>query len=344
MIVQDVIGRADLTAWRSLEASGEDLASEKPPLHIGVRHWLEPHDGILVMAHILVEDLGVSGRQVFPVHDARDEEGWIPDVVGRVRLVEGVKAYDVGILGEARGSCVPEGHEFVVHVLVIVEQGTKCCDALLGVVVCGEHLFEAIFDEEIAIFVDPVTEVVHVAAGSHQLIEILQQMVDDRIDARGVLADDLLRVKVGHPLAASRAGEDVLVSINERVDASCAELVDESLYLVEVGLVVDSSLALNTFPHDAETNEVHAPLLEVGNVFIVERVLRIELLRARNVGVHFVNDIDTVEDSCAASLVDKESGLRIDLEWVSSCTVIRETGAVFFSLRETRSDPWFICH
>ena len=123
----------------------------------------------------------------------------------------------------------------------------------------------------------------------------------------------LLGVEVGDTLTADGASEDVLMGVNKGIDASVAELVDQSLNFVKVGIIVSTLGALDGLPHNTETDEVLAPLDQVCNVFVVEGVLRIELTIGRNVRVDLVDDVDTVEDDLSAVLIDESAVCRVDI-------------------------------
>ena len=128
----------------------------------------------------------------------------------------------------------------------------------------------------------------------------------------------LLGVEVGDTLTAHGASEDILMSVNESVDASFTELVDQSLNFVEIGIVVGTLGALDGLPHDTEADEVLAPLDQASNVFVVEGVLGIKLSIGRNVRVNLVDDVDTMEDDLSASLIDESAVCRVDVDSLGS--------------------------
>ena len=83
----------------------------------------------------------------------------------------------------------------------------------------------------------------------------------------------LLGVEVGDTLTADGASEDILMGVNEGVDASVAEFVDQSLNFVKIGIIVGTLGTLDGLPHNTETDEVLTPLDQVSNVFVVKGVL-----------------------------------------------------------------------
>lgn len=74
MVVKDVTGGADLTAWGCLETNGEDVSAEKGQL-IGELVRLEPHNALgIVLGVGLVVDTGVHGGKLNSVLDAGNEK------------------------------------------------------------------------------------------------------------------------------------------------------------------------------------------------------------------------------------------------------------------------------
>ena len=60
MIIEHVIGRADLTARRSFESNWVNSASIFPPVNIRTNNRLKPHDSFIIVCDVLFKDLGVG--------------------------------------------------------------------------------------------------------------------------------------------------------------------------------------------------------------------------------------------------------------------------------------------
>ena len=157
-----------------------------------------------------------------------------------------------------------------MQVLSVVKKSAEPCHTLLGVIVTEEYLLKTVLHEEVTILIDAIAKLVHVFAPAHVVVKVREKLIDDRVDAGRILADNLLSVEVWNTFATHVSSKDILVSVDEGVNASLAKLVDQFLDLVQVGLIVDTLLALNCFPHDTETDKVHAPLLHIFDVFVIQ--------------------------------------------------------------------------
>mmetsp|Transcript_30199 Transcript_30199/g.40150 ORF Transcript_30199/g.40150 Transcript_30199/m.40150 type:complete len:329 (+) Transcript_30199:959-1945(+) len=271
---------------------------------------------------------------MLPVHHTRDAQGGISDVVRREGLVERVVAHNVWVLGEASRGRIPVSHKLVVHVLLVIEESAEACHTLLRVVVVGKHLLKAILDQVVAILIDSIVKIVHIIALAEGRVVVLEEHIRDRVDARWSLADGFLGVEVRDAFTAHDASENVLVSVDERVDASLAHLVDQGLDTVKVGAVILTGLALDTLPHDAEADEIHTPATQVCDVLIVQRVVGVEVTLSRDVGVNLVDSIDTVKECGAAELINQEASLWVDTERVGRVARLREARAVVLRFGE----------
>ena len=126
-----------------------------------------------------------------------------------------------------------------------------------------------------------------------------------------MLSDDFLGIEVRDALAAHIASENVLVCINQGIDASFTHFVDQCLNFIKVFGIVLASFALYALPHDAKAHEVHAPLLQVCDILIVQRVLSIKVTLRWDVGINLIDGIDTMEKSGATIAIDQEARLWI---------------------------------
>ena len=141
-----------------------------------------------------------------------------------------------------------------------------------------------------------------------------QELVKVRADAVVLrLFDDALSVEVGEALAADLPGVDVLVRVDEGIDAPLAKLCDERVDALEVVEVVHSLLALNRLPHDAKPHKVDAPSGEVFHVLLGEGGVAVELVGVRQVGWHFVDDVDAVKKQVPAKAVLEALVVDVDM-------------------------------
>jgi len=58
------------------------------------------------------------------------------------------------------------------------------------------------------------------------------------------------------------------MKVNESVDSSFTEFVDEDVNLIKIGMVVDTWCGLNCLPHNTKSDEVEAPVGKVLNISI----------------------------------------------------------------------------
>jgi len=85
------------------------------------------------------------------------------------------------------------------------------------------------------------------------------------------------------------------VGIDHGIDSTSSKLIDQRVDFREVGIVVDSWRPLDCLPHDTQSNKVKAPFNEIFNIFIIQRILRIEgAVHGWYVRINFVDDIYTM--------------------------------------------------
>jgi len=223
---------------------------------------------------------------------------------------------------------IPVADELVLETINVVVEVTEGGHRLLSHIVGGEVAGLAVFDKRITVFVLSEAKALDVGADAKLVKNGRKNFVHESTDAVAVLLNRLLSVEVGEAFTAHCASKDVLMSVDESVNASFSELSDHGFDLVQVGIVVDTFCALDSLPHDSKTDEVHAPLLEKGNILVVEGVLAIELASGGNVGVHLVDDVDAVEDHLTAKRVHERAVLGVNVDvWsvvVESISGIRD--------------------
>lgn len=134
----------------------------------------------------------------------------------------------------------------------------------------------AIFDKRIVILVLSEAEALDIRAEAEFLVKSFGEVVNPGVNAVVVFFEDLLGIEIRDTFTAHGASEYILMSIDKGIDSCLTELVDHFFNLVEVSIVVLAFDTLNAFPHDSKTDKVHAPLLQVSDILVVEGVLAIE--------------------------------------------------------------------
>lgn len=94
--------------------------------------------------------------------------------------------------------------------------------------------------------------------------------------------------------------------VDEGVDPCSAKLVDQDFDLIEVGIIVLAGNALNSLPHDTQTDEVESPVLHILDVLSVQGIIRRPWpSHCGDVRGNLVDCIDSMEDHSSASLIDE---------------------------------------
>ena len=101
------------------------------------------------------------------------------------------------------------------------------------------------------------------------------------------------------------------MSIQEDRDAEFITFLQYFPESLDVGVVVDSSLRLYSLPGGMESDGIHAPMLEIIQIFISEAVVAGEFYKIGVEGMGFVHSIDSVKHSVSVVLVNKEGIVRI---------------------------------
>lgn len=99
MIVQDMVRGANFTSGWKFEANCEGSATcdwERVS-----RHWLKPHQGVLVVLLILLVNLGVERGKVDSIRFAGNYKTKVMEWVAREWLVKGIVSNNVWVLGES---------------------------------------------------------------------------------------------------------------------------------------------------------------------------------------------------------------------------------------------------
>ena len=202
---------------------------------------------------------------------------------------------------------IPVGNEGILQAVFVLEKCIEGVYTLYGGVVVGEHLLVAVLDERVAVLIHSITVGGDVCADTELLVDWLQKGIGPAVDAVWVLFISAPRIEVWHTFAANAPGEHVLMCVDKGVDASFSQLVDHLFNLVQVGVIVGTLSSLDRFPHDSKTDEVLSPLHEIGNVFVVQGILRVEGASAWDVWVDLVDDVDSVEKDGTTLSIDEHS-------------------------------------
>ena len=155
---------------------------------------------------------------------------------------------------------------------------------------------------------------IEVPADAELVVDGLQELVHEEVHTVVVALQQLLCVEVGHSLTANGTSEHVLVGVDEGIDTGCTKLVDQSLDLVKVSVVVYASRALDSLPHNTETHKVHTPSLQVSDVLIIKRVLRVKVAIRWNIRVNLVDDINTMKEHLTALSVLESAAARVNID------------------------------
>ena len=229
------------------------------------------------MRLIFLENFLVHGSKIFGVHVAGNQEHWVSGRVGREWLIKRIVANDVRVSGKSGGHVVPIADEFVLKTISVGKKSSEGIHRLLGLVVSVEVTGLAVFNQRVTILVLSETKAFDISADSKLLVNTLGEVIDKTIDAVVIFFKKLFGIEVGDTFSAHSASENVLMGVNKSVDASLSEFVDHLFDFVKVCIVILAFGALDGFPHNSETDEVHAPLLQVDNILVIERILAIKL-------------------------------------------------------------------
>ncbi len=171
---------------------------------------------------------------------------------------------------------VPVANEFVLKAILVSEQGVESLHGLLSHVVGVEVTGLAIFDKRIIILVLSKSEALDISAETEFFVKSFGKVVNKGVNAVVVLLEDLLGVEIRNTFTAHGASEHILMGIDKGIDTCLTELVDHFFDLIKVSIIVLAFDTLNAFPHDSKTDKVHSPLLQVGDILVIEGVLAIK--------------------------------------------------------------------
>lgn len=299
MRVEHVAARADFAARRSFKSNIENITAIERD-SIREDSGLKPHLLRRVVRLVFLKDALVQRREVLLVHLARLEQSEVFERVRRPWLIQWVVAHDVGVSSEPRGNVVPKADELVLQAVLVFEEGVEGNKRLPGFVVLREISRLAVLNQWVPVLVCPEAELVQIGADAGQFVKWRQYFVEEVVDAVLVFGQDSLGVEVRNAFATHRASEHILMGVDERVDSCLAKFVDQLFNLIQVCIIVDALCAFYGFPHDAKAHKVHAPLDQIRDVFVVQRILAIEFAIRRDVRVNLVNDIHAVEKHLSA--------------------------------------------
>jgi hypothetical protein len=105
-----------------------------------------------------------------------------------------------------------------------------------------------------------------------------------------------ISIEVRHSFSTNPPCKYILMGINECIYSFLAEFIDYLLDLVQVRLIVYARCHLNGFPHHAESHDVEAPLLKLGDFIIREGEFCIKLFLSRDVRRDLVDHVHSVKN------------------------------------------------
>mmetsp|Transcript_13928 Transcript_13928/g.33149 ORF Transcript_13928/g.33149 Transcript_13928/m.33149 type:complete len:227 (-) Transcript_13928:214-894(-) len=178
-----------------------------------------------------------------------------------------------------------------------------------GLEALADALAEVVLDEE---------RVVAVAGGRSALVCVIERREDGSGEVVHV-GVDAVAVELLHPegrnaLAAEGLAEQVLVQIEDRVDASARQPVHDALNDPKVCMVEAPPVRLHARPHKAEAHHVEPPLPQVVYVHVRQGPPRIKRgVRGgwRVEGRRLDDHVNAVEEPLAAVPVHKVAAGRI---------------------------------
>ena len=134
-----------------------------------------------------------------------------------------------------------------------------------------------VLNQRVIILVFSEAKAFNIRAEAELFIKTLCKEVDRGINAVAIFLQNALGIKVRDTFAAHASGEHILMGINKSINAGIAKFVDQSLNLVEIGIIILAFNALNAFPHDTEADKVHAPFFEIGDILVIQGELAVKL-------------------------------------------------------------------
>jgi hypothetical protein len=106
--------------------------------------------------------------------------------------------------------------------------------------------------------------------------------------------------------------EQVLMSVEQNLNTELIALSDNFSELFNVRVIILSFFRFDTLPSDMKSDVVKTPMLEVVQINVCERVIRVEGFSVRVKWESFVNCVDAVEDYRSVVLINKERTLGIN--------------------------------
>lgn len=155
----------------------------------------------------------------------------------------------------------------------------------------------------------------HRFAKTSHIVERVEEPVGVSSEAVVVLLfEDLLSIEVGHTLTTNGSCEDILMSINKRVDTCFSQSIDEIFDLIKISLVVLASFSLDGFPHDTKSHLIDSPIFKILNITGIKRGIWGEISITRNERVHLIDNINAMENEMTTLGIPKESIAGVDVD------------------------------
>ncbi len=102
------------------------------------------------------------------------------------------------------------------------------------------------------------------------------------------------------------------MSVEQNLNTELIALSDNFSELFNVRVIILSFFRFDTLPSDMKSDVVKTPMLEVVQINVCERVIRVEGFSVRVKWESFVNCVDAVEDYRSVVLINKERTLGIN--------------------------------
>mmetsp|Transcript_39442 Transcript_39442/g.104265 ORF Transcript_39442/g.104265 Transcript_39442/m.104265 type:complete len:394 (+) Transcript_39442:898-2079(+) len=249
----------------------------------------------------------VRGLQALLVCPSRDHQQWVLKDVARERLVDQLEAEDVGQTLHCNGRPRPERSPGVRQVIFCV-QGLKGVTRSVCPMAACPAMKEGVCREHCA---------ARGAGREAVLARVCRQGPEGHREAERLVIWDF-RSPWRDSLTAEPLREQVLMHVEQNVDAVGGGLLNDTSELLEVSLVVLPPLWLCAGPHDPEADEVDPSLPHGFKVLRHQRDQRVVRVPLGEPRWPLDDDVRAVEDArapiCAGCCLHEDSVTRAILQ------------------------------
>ena len=222
--------------------------------------------------------------------------------VSRERLVENIVSENVRIASKLGCDCGPIISEAVLDTVFIFPEILENRRDLWRRVKLHERSFAALLREwEPSLKVDWDFPIIERLTETHHPRECSAQRPRTLMVKTFVFRE----IKSWHSFTADPSRKHILVRVDNRVDSLLSQTVNQSLYLVQVGLIVNPWLFFYRFPDHSKAHDVRTPVLKLLDFVIRQRHLDIEGLPWWEIGWDLHDNILPVEHLNSAGAVDE---------------------------------------